>query len=81
MTSFYRRLLQQLAFSESRHFSWDIDPANTMVRPAYCMAEMKAKGGIIPNAWRRHRYKWFLGSEDAGKEVVGGNKEGEEEAV
>ncbi len=32
MTSFYRRLLQQLAFSESRQFSWDIDPANTMVR-------------------------------------------------
>ena len=25
-----RRLLQQLAFSESRHFSWDKDPANTM---------------------------------------------------
>ncbi len=25
-----RRLLQQLAFSESRHFSWDNYPANTM---------------------------------------------------
>ncbi len=25
-----RRLLLQQAFSESRHFSWDIDPANTM---------------------------------------------------
>ena len=25
-----RRLLQRLAFSESRHFSWDKDPANTM---------------------------------------------------
>ena len=32
MTSFYRRLLQRLAFSESGHFSWEIDPANTMVR-------------------------------------------------
>ena len=25
-----RRLLQCLAFSESRHFSWDKDPTNTM---------------------------------------------------
>ena len=25
-----RRLLQRLAFSESRHLSWDKDPANTM---------------------------------------------------
>ena len=25
-----RRLLQRLAFSESRHFSWDMFPANTM---------------------------------------------------
>ncbi len=33
MTSFYHRLLQRLAFSESRHFSWDKDPARTM---AYC---------------------------------------------
>ncbi len=33
MTSFCRRLLQRLAFSESRHFSWDKDPARTM---AYC---------------------------------------------
>ena len=24
------RLLQRLAFSESRNFSWDNDPANTM---------------------------------------------------
>jgi hypothetical protein len=33
VTSFYRCLLQQLASSkESRHFSWDKDPANTMVR-------------------------------------------------
>ena len=32
MTSFYRHLLQRLAFSKSRHFSWDKDPANTMVR-------------------------------------------------
>jgi hypothetical protein len=33
VTSFYCRLLRRLAFSESHHFSWDIDPANTM---AYC---------------------------------------------
>ncbi len=32
VTSFYRCLLQRLSFSESRHFSWDIDPANTMDR-------------------------------------------------
>jgi hypothetical protein len=32
VTSFYHCLLQRLAFSESRHFSWDVDPANTMVR-------------------------------------------------
>ena len=33
VTSLCRRLLLRQAFSESRHFSWDIDPANTM---AYC---------------------------------------------
>ena len=30
MTSLCRRLIRRLAFSESRHFSWDVDPANTM---------------------------------------------------
>ena len=30
MTSFYCCLLQQLAFSKLRHFSWDKDPANAM---------------------------------------------------
>ena len=30
MTSLCRRLLLRQAFSESGHFSWDIDPANTM---------------------------------------------------
>ncbi len=35
MTSFCRCLLQRLAFSKLRHFSWDKDPANTM---AYCIA-------------------------------------------
>ncbi len=30
MTTDRRRLLQRLAFSESRHFSWDMLPANTM---------------------------------------------------
>ena len=30
MTSLCRRLLLRQAFSKSRHFSWDIDPANTM---------------------------------------------------
>ncbi len=30
MTSLCRRLLLRQAFSESHHFSWDINPANTM---------------------------------------------------
>jgi len=30
VTTDRRRLLQRLAFSESRHFSWDMLPANTM---------------------------------------------------
>jgi hypothetical protein len=30
VTTDRRRLLQRLAFSESRHFSWDMFPANTM---------------------------------------------------
>ena len=34
MKSFCHRLLQQLAFRESCHFSWDQDPARTM---AYCI--------------------------------------------
>ncbi len=40
MTSFYRRLLQQLAFSKLRHFSWDKDPANTMVRQLMTLPPM-----------------------------------------
>ncbi len=45
------------------------------------MVEIKAEGGIIQNAWRRHGYEWYLGNKDAGKQVVGGNKEGEERAI
>ena len=45
------------------------------------MAEMKAEGGIIQKAWRRHGYEWFLGDEDAGKQVLGWNEDGEEGAI
>ena len=44
------------------------------------MAEMKAEGRIIRNIWRRHGYEWFVGDKDVGDKVVGGNREGEEEA-
>jgi hypothetical protein len=40
------------------------------------MAEMKAEGETIRNAWGRHGYKWFIGNK--GKKVVGENKEREE---
>ena len=41
MTSFCCCLLQQLAFSESRHFSWDKDPSRTM---AYDTAAARGRG-------------------------------------
>jgi hypothetical protein len=39
VTSLCRRLLLRQAFSELRHFSWDIDPANTM---AYDIKEQQS---------------------------------------
>ena len=45
------------------------------------MVEMKEEGRIIQNAWRRHGYEWFVGDEEVGDKVVGGNEEGEEGAV
>jgi hypothetical protein len=42
VTSFYRRLLQQLAFSKLGHFSWDKDLANTMVRRLMTETSTKA---------------------------------------
>ena len=44
MTSLCRRLLLRQAFSKSRHFSWDINPANTM---AYADGETKTEEGRI----------------------------------
>ncbi len=45
------------------------------------MMEMEAESEIIQNTWRRHRYEWYLGNEDVGKQVLGGNKDGEEKAI
>ena len=44
------------------------------------ITEMKAEGRIIQNAWRRRGYEWFVGNEEVGNKVVGGNEEGEEGA-
>ncbi len=41
MTSLCRRLLLRQAFSESRHFSWDMDPANTMAYDNDCARNTK----------------------------------------
>ncbi len=55
-----RRLLQRLAFSKSRHFSWDKFPANTM-------AYDNAKGGPNLEACRLynienlHEVAWCAG--------------------
>ena len=38
------------------------------------MAEMKGKGEIIRNAWKRHGYEWF--PKDAGEQDAGGDDEG-----
>ena len=52
MTSFCRRLLQQLAFSESCHFSRDKDPARTM---AYCKAYHTQQYGPVNPTAKRHQ--------------------------
>ena len=67
MTSFYRRLLQRLAFSESRHFSWDIDPANTMVRrltagPSY-KGMIIAKASEAEKPYKKDRMKYLDASQ------------------
>ena len=41
MTTDRRRLLQRLAFSESRHFSLDMFPANTMAYDRYVVSSRK----------------------------------------
>ena len=40
------------------------------------MLEMKGKGEIIRNAWKRHGFEWFVSN--AGEQNVGGN-EGEQD--
>jgi hypothetical protein len=51
VTSFCHRLLQRLAFSESRHFSWDNDPANTMVR--WLMTALKVSWRVLGERTKR----------------------------
>jgi hypothetical protein len=40
VTTDRRNLLQQLAFSELRHFSWDMFPANTMAYDTAIMGKI-----------------------------------------
>ena len=56
MTSLCRRLLQRLAFRESRHFGWDKDPANTMVRRLVTDPNSPKFGPI----WDELRTKWYV---------------------
>jgi hypothetical protein len=41
--------------------------------------EMKGKGEIIRNAWKRHGCEWFVNN--AGVQDVGGNEDGLEQAL
>ena len=43
------------------------------------MLEMKGKGKIIQNVWKRHMYEWFI--DNAGEQDVGGNNNGAKGAL
>jgi hypothetical protein len=45
------------------------------------MLEMKGRGDIIRNAWKRHDYEWFLDDENSREQNVGTHDDGVEEGA
>jgi hypothetical protein len=45
------------------------------------MLEMKERGDIIRNAWKRHDYEWFLDDENSREQNVGTHDDGVEGAI
>jgi hypothetical protein len=45
------------------------------------MLEMKGRGAIIRNAWKRHDYEWFLDDENLREQNVGTRDDGVEEGA
>ena len=45
------------------------------------MLEMKERGDIIRNAWKRHDYEWFLDDENSREQNVGTHDDGVEEGA